>query len=187
MNIGHMQEVGASLCDAVLQFTIAENLIKDILVIPSTVKIKKERADSAKTDAENSSRESREGGKELTRGSSMEVVISGLKELCVLRDKKEIEQEKAEECDIIEKAGELSSSSVQGNRRDKKMVAFDSTIVASSATHSEASILSDTLQDDKGVDALHSQILYFNFSFTPFHTQHCVMNFFSEVPTCHHL
>ena len=86
----------------------------------------------------------------------MEVVISGLKDLCVLRDKKEIEQEKAEECDIIEKAGELSSSSVQGNRRDKKMVAFDSTIVTSSATHSEASILSDTLQDDKGAHALHS-------------------------------
>jgi hypothetical protein len=40
MNIGHLQEVGASLCDAVLQFFLAENLIKDVLVIPTNLKKK---------------------------------------------------------------------------------------------------------------------------------------------------
>ena len=43
MNIGHMQEVGASLCDAVLQFSISENLIRDYSTIPTSMKIKKDK------------------------------------------------------------------------------------------------------------------------------------------------
>jgi hypothetical protein len=60
MNIGHMQEVGASLCDAVLQFSIAENLIKDVLIIPQAIKTKN-RAESVKTESDNFLRESRDG------------------------------------------------------------------------------------------------------------------------------
>lgn len=56
MNIGHMQEVGASLCDAVLQFSIAENLIKDVLIVPQVLK-SKTRAESTKSESD---------GKDLT-------------------------------------------------------------------------------------------------------------------------
>ena len=38
-----MQEVGASLCDAVLQFSISENLIRDYSTIPTSIKIKKDK------------------------------------------------------------------------------------------------------------------------------------------------
>ena len=38
MNVGHMQEVGASLCDAILQFSIAEGAVKDALVVPPAIK-----------------------------------------------------------------------------------------------------------------------------------------------------
>ena len=155
MNIGHMQEVGASLCDAVLQFSISENLIKDILVIPPTVKIKKERADSAKTDAENSSKESREGGKELIRGNSMEVMMNGLKDLCVRRDQKE--KEDGRECDVNENDGDATSNNGQSDRRDKKIVAFNSPILTPSITHSDASIISDAMLHDKGAH-LHNHV-----------------------------
>lgn len=37
MNIGHMQEVGAALCDAFLNFSIAEGQVKDVIVIPNTI------------------------------------------------------------------------------------------------------------------------------------------------------
>jgi hypothetical protein len=60
MNIGHMQEVGASLCDAVLQFSIAENLIKDVLIVPQTVKTKN-RAESVKMESDIYLKESRDG------------------------------------------------------------------------------------------------------------------------------
>jgi hypothetical protein len=60
MNIGHMQEVGASLCDAVLQFSIAENLIKDVLIVPQAIKTKN-RAESVKLESDNYLRESRDG------------------------------------------------------------------------------------------------------------------------------
>lgn len=55
MNIGHMQEVGASLCDAVLQFSISENLIKDYSIVPTAIKIKKDKKSDIEkvTDIEN--------------------------------------------------------------------------------------------------------------------------------------
>jgi hypothetical protein len=65
MNIGHMQEVGASLCDAVLQFSIAENLIKDVLIVPQAIKTKN-RAESVKLESDNYLRESRDG-RDVTR------------------------------------------------------------------------------------------------------------------------
>ena len=38
MNIGHLQEVGASLCDAILNFAISEGYVKDSSSVPGNVK-----------------------------------------------------------------------------------------------------------------------------------------------------
>ena len=38
MNIGHLQEVGASLCDAILNFAISEGFVKDPSSVPGNVK-----------------------------------------------------------------------------------------------------------------------------------------------------
>lgn len=38
MNIGHMQEVGAALCDAILNFSISEGRVADALMVPANVR-----------------------------------------------------------------------------------------------------------------------------------------------------
>lgn len=38
MNLGHMQEVGAALCDAILNFSISEGKIADALMVPANVR-----------------------------------------------------------------------------------------------------------------------------------------------------
>ena len=38
MNIGHLQEVGAALCDAILNFSISEGHVKDAMTVPNNVK-----------------------------------------------------------------------------------------------------------------------------------------------------
>jgi hypothetical protein len=38
MNIGHMQEVGAALCDAILNFSISEGQVKDTLMVPANLR-----------------------------------------------------------------------------------------------------------------------------------------------------
>ncbi len=38
MNIGHLQEVGSSLCDSILNYFISEGVVKDTLTVPHNVK-----------------------------------------------------------------------------------------------------------------------------------------------------
>jgi hypothetical protein len=38
MNIGHMQEVGSALCDAILNFSISEGQVKDTMLVPANLK-----------------------------------------------------------------------------------------------------------------------------------------------------
>jgi len=38
MNTGHMQEVGAALCDAILNFSISEGQVKDTITVPNNLK-----------------------------------------------------------------------------------------------------------------------------------------------------
>ncbi|KAJ1432979.1 hypothetical protein B484DRAFT_360217 [Ochromonadaceae sp. CCMP2298] len=38
MNTGHLQEVGAALCDAILNFSISEGQVKDALLVPANLK-----------------------------------------------------------------------------------------------------------------------------------------------------
>ena len=38
MNIGHMQEVGSALCDAILNFSISEGQVKDTMLVPANLR-----------------------------------------------------------------------------------------------------------------------------------------------------
>lgn len=38
MNIGHLQEVGTSLCDAILNFSISEGTVRDVVSVPHNVR-----------------------------------------------------------------------------------------------------------------------------------------------------
>lgn len=131
MNIGHMQEVGASLCDAVLQFSIAENLIKDILVVPQNVKTKKDRADSAKNDSEGIN--IREIPKDLIRTGSMKDLMKDLKDA------------KADSKDS-RNASNLSS---RNDRKDRKVVLFSSTCGSSSTGHSDNTAISSLTGEEE--------------------------------------
>jgi hypothetical protein len=68
MNIGHMQEVGTALCDAILNFSISEGQVKDTLLVPGNLRAvaQVEKAIAAEglggSAADNSGSEKGEGG-----------------------------------------------------------------------------------------------------------------------------